>query len=38
MERYIHDKSIEEIIQEHHLARQTVYNTIHDCFRKLKEK
>lgn len=37
-ERFIHQKSVEEIILEHNLVRQTIYNTIHECFRRLKEK
>ena len=35
-ERFIHDKSIEDIMQEHHLVRQTVYNTIYKCLTVLK--
>lgn len=35
-ERFIHDKSIEEIMREHHLVRQTVYNTIYKCLTVLK--
>jgi RNA polymerase sigma-70 factor (ECF subfamily) len=35
-ERFIHEKSIEEIMEEHNLARQTVYNTIYRCISVLK--
>lgn len=35
-ERFIHEKSIEEIMEEHNLARQTVYNTIYRCIVTLK--
>ncbi len=35
-ERFIKEKSVEEIMQEHNLVRQTVYNTIHNCFTMLK--
>jgi RNA polymerase sigma-70 factor (ECF subfamily) len=35
-ERFIYDKSVEEIMQEHHLVRQTVYNTIYKCLTVLK--
>jgi RNA polymerase sigma-70 factor (ECF subfamily) len=35
-ERFINDKSVEQIMQEHHLVRQTVYNTIYKCLTVLK--
>jgi RNA polymerase sigma-70 factor (ECF subfamily) len=35
-ERFIHEKSVEEIMREHHLVRQTVYNTIYKCLNILK--
>ncbi len=35
-ERYIKEKSPEEIMKEHKLARQTVYNTIYNCLTVLK--
>lgn len=35
-ERYIHEKSIEEIMKENSLSRQTVYNMIHKSLNKLK--
>ena len=35
-ERFIYEKSVEEIMQEHHLVRQTVYNTIYKCLTVLK--
>jgi RNA polymerase sigma-70 factor (ECF subfamily) len=35
-ERFINEKSPEEIMKEHNLARQTVYNTIHTCLTILK--
>lgn len=35
-ERFILEKSIEEIMEEHDLARQTVYNTIYRCITVLK--
>jgi DNA-directed RNA polymerase specialized sigma subunit len=35
-ERFVHEKSVEEIMQEHQLARQTVYNMIYKSINKLK--
>ena len=35
-ERFTHEKSIEEIMEEHNHARQTVYNTIYNCLTILK--
>ena len=35
-ERFINEKSPEEIMEEHNLARQTVYNTIYRCITILK--
>lgn len=35
-ERFVHEKSVEEIMQEHQLARQTVYNIIYKSINKLK--
>jgi RNA polymerase sigma factor (sigma-70 family) len=35
-ERFINEKSPEEIIEEQKLARQTVYNTLHKCIKTLK--
>ena len=35
-ERFIHEKSVEEIMKEHNIARQTVYNMICKIVTKLK--
>ena len=35
-ERVILEKSVEEIMEEHNLAKQTVYNTIYRCITVLK--
>ena len=35
-ERVILEKSVEEIMEEHNLAKQTVYNTIYRCIMVLK--
>jgi RNA polymerase sigma factor (sigma-70 family) len=35
-ERFINEKSPEEIMEEHNLARQTVYNTIYNCLTILR--
>jgi RNA polymerase sigma factor (sigma-70 family) len=35
-ERFIHDKSVEEIMQEQNIAKQTIYNTIYNCLTVLK--
>lgn len=35
-ERFINEKSVENIMKEHKLARQTVYNSIHRCISVLK--
>jgi RNA polymerase sigma-70 factor (ECF subfamily) len=35
-ERFIHEKSVEEIMREHHLVRQTIYNTIYKCLTVMK--
>jgi RNA polymerase sigma factor (sigma-70 family) len=35
-ERFIHEKSVEEIMKEQNLARQTVYNMIYKSINKLK--
>jgi DNA-directed RNA polymerase specialized sigma subunit len=36
-ERFINEKSVEEIMKEQNLARQTVYNMIHRSINILKE-
>jgi predicted DNA-binding protein YlxM (UPF0122 family) len=35
-ERFINEKSVENIMEEHKLARQTVYNSIYRCISVLK--